>query len=150
MRVRVKLAGAILAAGMMALLAGLAPVLAGSNGQLLAMYDSNGNVYSATVYGFNQNCVLTTDTINDWSVHWFYTAPTDQAHDWYWQDWSTCGTQDVTVTGYYGTNLSGGKVSGTPWSLSPIPHSQSSSNWTSCQVDPKSSPDCVAGFEVIP
>jgi hypothetical protein len=143
MRVKGRVVAAAFAVASVLSLAGAIPASAGSNGQLLSMFDHNTNVYSATVHGYNNYCVLLTDTIDNWPNQWFNTAPPDQNNDWWWQDWSGCGSQDVSVTGYPQSFLGGNPI-GT-WTLSPIPHSQSSSNWTSCVVDPYGG--CKAGYE---
>lgn len=150
MRISKRLLASLVSVGALLTIAGAVPVFAGSNGQVLSMYDYTGVVNSATVHGFNQNCLLVTDTIDNWPQHWFNTAPSDQAHNWYWQEWKTCGSNPITVTGYYGTNLQNGQVPNSPFTISLVPHSQSISNWTSCQVDPTQSPDCVAGYETRP
>lgn len=107
--------------------AGAPAVLAGNNGQELALRDYNGHVNSAAVNGVNQNCLFQQYLINQW-VYYDYDIS-----GWYWKTSSACLDYDMNVSVWgYSEAYGYGSLVGV-WYF-PVPVSQPQA-WYTCMVD---------------
>lgn len=134
-----------------ALMVSMSSVFAGSEGQQLSLHDVYGSIYSATVQGQNQECVTQAldftwpnpymNTTNDWWQYWTGFSPGQQGY---------CANEAVVVYAYKNSNWTDPLATYTlcVGTTCYPPHSQSSSNWTSCVMDrPGGGIACTAGYE---
>ncbi|MEU8620198.1 hypothetical protein [Streptomyces sp. NPDC048623] len=115
MSIKTKIAklGAVVATGAALTVLGSGAAFAGSNGQQLKFYDHQGDTYSISVAGYNQN--------GQWTTACFNTPNTDNyIGGWWWKG-------DLTWTGHSQSSCSGYDTTPQKWTTVPV--SQSSDWW---------------------
>ncbi|MFB6837866.1 hypothetical protein [Streptomyces sp. NPDC056361] len=115
MSIKTKIAklGAVAATGTALTVLASGAAFAGSNGQQLRFYDHQGDTYSISVAGYNQN--------GQWATACFNTPNTDNyIGGWWWKG-------DMTWIGYSSGGCSGEATTQQKWTT--VPASQSSDWW---------------------